>query len=116
MVTGDSFKLPCSHCYHLVCLRKWYDIQTKCPLCMFDLTQVLSKEKIMEVLIQEGIDTPELQEIAELMEENKHQEEEEQSSNKEQLQKIIDEIEMYENEILRIKNEIKRREQEQTSE
>lgn len=34
-------KLPCGHCYHQSCLQQWIMHQKKCPLCQYDLKQLI---------------------------------------------------------------------------
>lgn len=37
----DAKRLPCGHCYHLACLQQWIQQQMKCPLCQYDLKQLI---------------------------------------------------------------------------
>lgn len=37
----DAKRLPCGHCYHLSCLQQWIRQQMKCPLCQYDLKQLV---------------------------------------------------------------------------
>ena len=37
---GHVYKLPCSHCFHEQCLRRWLHDNSSCPVCRFDLEGV----------------------------------------------------------------------------
>ncbi|KAJ5071881.1 ring zinc finger protein [Anaeramoeba ignava] len=37
MTISNSCKLPCTHCFHRVCLRRWFKQKRKCPTCDLDL-------------------------------------------------------------------------------
>ena len=32
------YKLPCTHCFHGLCVQQWLHDNTSCPVCRFDLT------------------------------------------------------------------------------
>ena len=40
----DSKVLPCNHCCHVDCILQWVDEQPKCPLCGYDLKELLKKK------------------------------------------------------------------------
>lgn len=40
---GDIKKLPCGHCFHAQCLQNWAQRQMKCPLCQYNLKNILNK-------------------------------------------------------------------------
>lgn len=44
MEIGTAKKLPCGHCLHLECLERWIGQQVKCPVCSYDLSQVLNQD------------------------------------------------------------------------
>lgn len=41
VLKSDAKRLPCGHCYHLSCLQQWIRQQMKCPLCQYDLKQLI---------------------------------------------------------------------------
>lgn len=41
MTIDDSKKLPCNHCIHTHCLSRWIGQKSTCPLCQYDLSQVI---------------------------------------------------------------------------
>lgn len=40
---GEVKKLPCGHCFHAQCLQNWAQRQMKCPLCQFDMKNILNR-------------------------------------------------------------------------
>ncbi|KAH0786684.1 40S ribosomal protein S30 [Histomonas meleagridis] len=43
MTENDSKKLPCGHCLHTDCLERWTMQQMKCPICRYDLDEMLKE-------------------------------------------------------------------------
>lgn len=55
MHVGNAKKLPCSHCYHLSCLQQWIIEHSKCPLCQYDISQLMKNEEQEPNLLQKYI-------------------------------------------------------------
>ena len=44
MLPGKCKKLPCGHCYHVECLEKWLRHSRECPMCHYDLSNLIDQD------------------------------------------------------------------------
>lgn len=43
--------LPCKHYFHYACLRPWFEKNTRCPVCRFDIRKYLEEVEEEEELV-----------------------------------------------------------------
>ena len=49
MDTTSAKKLPCGHCLHLDCLERWIAGHSTCPLCQYDLSDIITQVRNADI-------------------------------------------------------------------